>query len=627
MKIAKWQALLGLVVSGWMGGMGRGQAETPPANQMYPEIVRLSYVQGDVRLARGQAGKKATGDAWEKAAVDVPIYSGFSLVTGADGRAEIEFEDASRVYLGENSVLSFIDLSANANLRRTELALVSGVMTIDAQTAQPGGTSVLMVKTPSNGFWLTSPWKAFLRVNSYLDAMELTPLADHTKINTPSGLRDSSYGQKLIFEAGSRVPMLAASGPNAYAAWDDWARARSAEHSEAMNAAMKEAGLTSPVPGLTEMAAQGSFSDCAPYGKCWEPKGGWNPAGGSDGAAELGANAAPEPAPVAALAVTRAASQSQMARAQAAPVGQPCSLADRSQCIEQDDYFPCSPLAMRDFYERDPMTGRLRLIFTDATVGFYGYPRPYLWGVCHTGSWIRRNRRYAWVAGTHRHHRWGVRWVKVNGKVGYVPVHPHDVTGKPPLNIKHGVYVATDKKEHGAELVHVSDPVKLLDGTPKEFAKLTFPPLPKTEAPHMEARELHETAEHRGDGVAKPGALTFDHKTGSFNVAHTVIDSGHERQVTEPIGARGGMSIDRGGQGFANRGGGESFGNRGGSSGGGFSGGGGGSRGSSGGGGGFSGGGGGHSGGSSGGGGGASSGGGGASSGGGGAAGGGGAHH
>jgi hypothetical protein len=36
---------------------------------------------------------------------DLPIEVGFSLVTGS-GRAEIEFEDASTLYLGENSVLT-----------------------------------------------------------------------------------------------------------------------------------------------------------------------------------------------------------------------------------------------------------------------------------------------------------------------------------------------------------------------------------------------------------------------------------------------------------------------------------------------------------------------------------------
>src|SRR6202041_348590 len=139
------------------------------------------------------------------------------------------------------------------------------------------------VNTPTNGFWLNSPWKAFLRVNSYLDGMELTPLLDHTKVNTPTGLTDSKAGQKMVFNAGQKTPVMAA-GTNEFATWDAWVRERSAAHTEAMKAAMQGAGLNSPVPGLTEIAAQGSFFDCAPYGKCWAPKDGWDPGGAGDGA-------------------------------------------------------------------------------------------------------------------------------------------------------------------------------------------------------------------------------------------------------------------------------------------------------------------------------------------------------
>ena len=68
------------------------RAQVPPLSTTYPQIVRLSLVEGDVRVSRGEGGEKATGSVWEKAALDVPLESGFSLVTGT-GRAEIELED------------------------------------------------------------------------------------------------------------------------------------------------------------------------------------------------------------------------------------------------------------------------------------------------------------------------------------------------------------------------------------------------------------------------------------------------------------------------------------------------------------------------------------------------------
>jgi hypothetical protein len=66
----------------------------------YDQIVRLSFVEGDVRISRGKQGERATGGVWGQATAGIPIETGFNLATGK-GRAEIELEDASTVYLGE----------------------------------------------------------------------------------------------------------------------------------------------------------------------------------------------------------------------------------------------------------------------------------------------------------------------------------------------------------------------------------------------------------------------------------------------------------------------------------------------------------------------------------------------
>ena len=96
----------------------------------YAQIVRISYVEGDVRIARGEDKEKPAGAAWEKAVANLPLETGFSLVTGA-GRAEIEFEDASTLYLGENSVLTFNDLHTTSGAPYTDLGLLSGTVSLN----------------------------------------------------------------------------------------------------------------------------------------------------------------------------------------------------------------------------------------------------------------------------------------------------------------------------------------------------------------------------------------------------------------------------------------------------------------------------------------------------------------
>ena len=81
-------------------------ASAHPEGGRYPQIVRIRSLEGDVRVMRGKEGEKTSGATWEKAVAGLPLATGYSLVTG-EGRAEIEFEDASMVYLAANSALAF----------------------------------------------------------------------------------------------------------------------------------------------------------------------------------------------------------------------------------------------------------------------------------------------------------------------------------------------------------------------------------------------------------------------------------------------------------------------------------------------------------------------------------------
>ena len=90
----------------------------------YPQIARISYTEGDVRVARG-----AKDAEWEQAHADLPLETGFTLATG-NGRAEIELENASTLYLAENSVLVFNELETVVGKPATKVALLTGTVTL-----------------------------------------------------------------------------------------------------------------------------------------------------------------------------------------------------------------------------------------------------------------------------------------------------------------------------------------------------------------------------------------------------------------------------------------------------------------------------------------------------------------
>ncbi len=512
-------------------------AETPTPPRTYDQVVRLSLVQGDVRVLRGKEAKSATeGSEWGEATTNLPLETGFSLATGK-GRAEIELEDASTVYMGENSVITLNELTSTAGVPRTDMTLVSGTATIHVKPQTLG--ELFVFRTPTDEFSIPYPEKATLRVNSYLDAMTLTPQSNTVLIHGPATLSPNK-GQTITFSHGRRITPLNPASPDEFSEWDSWTANRITERSDAMKATMKEAGLTTPIPGLAEMKDQGTFFACD-YGTCWEPKNGW---GGDQGATQ---QSDPHTVSVDALRQQSASTNSAKSSAQAA---YPSAVVRT-----EDDYFPCSPDMVRRTIARDPVTGRETVLSS----WLYQNGAPYDWAICHSGAWIQHNRHYVWVAGTKRHHHCPVRWVKYGGTKAYVPLHPRDVAGKPPINLKHGVFENTGKRDGTVERVAYSSAtqVKVLSAPPKEFSKAFYMPLRHADAPQLEAHLVKDGLGAKDASLKAAGTpIRFDRHSESFLVARQETQGGKTSTVTEHFGGPSAGSM-RGGGGFAT--GGSSF--------------------------------------------------------------------
>src|SRR4030095_1269950 len=98
---------LGLLVTGGLGLPAY-------ADTSHARIVRLSLVAGDVRFARDVKGDPLSDGSqlsWETAALNLPIRQGYVVATD-NGRVEVEFENGALVFLAENTVLQFYDLSS-----------------------------------------------------------------------------------------------------------------------------------------------------------------------------------------------------------------------------------------------------------------------------------------------------------------------------------------------------------------------------------------------------------------------------------------------------------------------------------------------------------------------------------
>jgi hypothetical protein len=533
----------------------RAQDEQPLI-ETYPQIVRISYVEGDVRINRGQQYEKETGKAWEKAVANLPLESGYSLVTGA-GRAEIEFEDSSTVYLAENSVLIFNDLYTTGEIPYSDIALLSGTASFHVDATIAGEKFIL--RTITGEETVRYPDGIHARISSYADGTAITHYIDAFLHGPGDSQKIIPAGQTMMHIKGKQFVPAGTDVAGDFAAWDKWVAGRVAKRTAAMNEVMKKSGLTQPIPGIAEMYGQGTFFPCEPYGTCWEPN-----------LAEL------RQQPGGSLAE---AAMSSVSGRQARPVQ--AGYAGSTPRLLMEDFFSCSPAGMRYWYTWDQEAGSEILFDLSLEQSAFLSPYntyPYNWAICHAGSWIYMRHHYVWVAGRNRHHHPPIHWVKSGHTAGYVPIHPKDVKGQPPINRSHGIFAANNKNGQPVERVRFdpSRSIVSLNATPREFRKPYIASLSRAEEPRMEVRPMREAFSKSENNMrAASIPISFDHKTQSFMMTRQEMHGNRSVAVTAPVNNYSGNLQARGSgySGSANRSGGYSGGYNGG--GGGYSGGGG----------------------------------------------------
>ncbi len=492
------------------------------SNITYPQIVRISFLDGDVRIQRGGPSGRPGGATWEKAITGLPLETGFSLVTG-QGRAEIEFENASTLYLGENSVLTFNDLHETAGIPWTDMALLAGTVSMHIQPYVAGEKFIL--RTPSNDLVAHYPDKDYLRVESYTNAVSITPLEGADVRLTGLPREPAPVGRTFTWVDGEVANAAGTPDDGSFAAWDQWVAERVTQRDAATAAVMEASGLTAPIPGMAEMAGKGKFFDCAPYGTCWEP---------TDSAEPDPTARSQQPGEGPRLLL--AAYQPSKLSAQSAPAAQP-------QIAESVFRFPCIPLALRYRTARDPMTGRQTVVPAAQLT-----PEPYDWAVCHAGSWVRHHKHYVWVASGRRRHIDPVRWVKSGHEIAFVPLHPFDVKGQPAINARHQVFVVTAKGEITVRPAKLEPnlPIEYLKSAPREFRTALLRPLAAAQPPHMEAHVFPHAPGSAAEARQAAAAIRFDPRSQTFLMARDETRAGRSSTVFAPMSNRYGGLQTRG---------------------------------------------------------------------------------
>ena len=232
----------------------------------YARIVRLSYVSGDVQIVRTDKG-----NSWEPASLNMPVQQGFALGTN-NGRAEIELEHGSTIWLAENSVLQFTEMALSNGGRITRMTLSQGTATFDASLV---AGDVFEVETPS--FKITPANKSQFRVDMFSEGGAVSVFGGKVSVNSAKGDEEVPKGQ--TFAMNRKATLTALKRNPANDEWDHWVSTRETAQVNGQNQAL---GYTNApfTYGMGDMGMYGTWNYFPGFGYGWQPFGmaaGWAP--------------------------------------------------------------------------------------------------------------------------------------------------------------------------------------------------------------------------------------------------------------------------------------------------------------------------------------------------------------
>src|SRR3984957_17406663 len=355
------------------------------ADSSHARVIRLSLVQGDERFSREAHGDPLADQnaQWETAQANLPVRQGYVVATD-NGRAEVEFENGAMAFLNENSVLEFFDLSLEDGARTTRLVLRQGSASFYVNPSSGDYFSVT-----GSDFTVEASGKGSFRINNFDDGSNVDVLTGHASVLHKKEPTPLSKGQSLSIKADDgtvNIGRLPAADD-----FDHWVSGRIDTVSTATSASLQYTNSPYYMPGYADLYTYGAWSSCGGYGYGWRPFGasfGWSPFTMGQWLWDPG------------FGWTFASYQPWGW----APYHYGGWLFDAS-C---GGWFYSPP------------------IYYGYGGGYGGYPRRRIPPIVHPPRPLYR-------AST-------AMFVRQNGRLGIVPMHPLDKEGKTPLNLEHGVF-------------------------------------------------------------------------------------------------------------------------------------------------------------------------------------------
>jgi FecR protein len=238
-------------------------------------IIRLSLVQGDVRILHDSKGDPLTSDKadWERAQLNLPIRQ-HDVVATDSGRAEVEFENGAMAFISENTVLEFFDLSLDDGSLTTRLILRQGTASFYVNPARDDYFSVT-----GGDFTTEAAGRTNFRMDNFDDGSTVAVIKGQVSVLQKNDSAVLVKGQSLTVHAGDDLPASIGRAPDSDE-FDRWVSGREDSVVTATDAALQYSNSSPYVSGFGDLYTYGSFYPVGGFGYGWQPYGvglGWSP--------------------------------------------------------------------------------------------------------------------------------------------------------------------------------------------------------------------------------------------------------------------------------------------------------------------------------------------------------------
>ncbi|MEK7752513.1 MAG: FecR family protein, partial [Acidobacteriota bacterium] len=217
-------------------------------------VARISVIDGEVSVRRGDSGD------WIAAAINAPLMTDDRLFCGPQSRAEVQFDFANMIRVGENSEVRLSELESQRYQVQVARGIVMFRVLRDSRSDVELSTPSVSVRPMKRG-----SYRVTVREDG---ASEITVRSGEVEIYTPRGAERLTAGRTMLARGTASDPEFQIVAVMGIDDWDRWNERRDQD----LERTRSYQYVSTDIYGAEDLDGNGDWVDAPGYGWVWAPR-------------------------------------------------------------------------------------------------------------------------------------------------------------------------------------------------------------------------------------------------------------------------------------------------------------------------------------------------------------------